>query len=99
MNDNFKYKRASIACGFKELGKDKSLYDIEQKINFKEIYLIPGYQASFDTYEKNCLLKVEIAHKALDQKSVLEKIANGLHNRLSKDQIEADLIGKQIITP
>jgi hypothetical protein len=62
--------------------------------------LIPGYQASFDEYDENkSLLRIEISHKALAQKTILhniEEIYNA--NGGSRDAVEANLIGKQIMT-
>ena len=88
--------RASVACEFKELGKDRSLYDMIHKIPFLNIDIIPGYSAAFDKYVDCYLLRVEVAHKAMDSKSILQLIEE--KHRSSRDEIEADLIGKQILT-
>ena len=92
--------RASVACGFKELGKDRSLYDMFHKIPFlnsyRNIEIIPGYSAAFDKYVDCYLLRVEVAHKAMDSKSIHQLIEE--KHCSSQDEIEADLIGKQILT-
>lgn len=87
-------------CGFHELGKDCSLYDFNNKIQFRNnILIIPGYHGVFANYEDSCLLRLRISHKAINSKTILSSFEEMMmRNNLDKATIEAEFIGKQLIT-
>ena len=61
--------------------------------------LIPGYHGVFLNHEDSCMLRVSIAHKAVNSQTILDWLKEMLmKNNFDKATIEAELNGKQLIT-
>lgn len=81
------------------MGRDRALYDFNAKTLLRDLFIIPGYHGTFAPYEHDCLLRIDISHKAISARTVLSHLQHLLEkNGFNRTLAEADLIGKQIIT-
>jgi len=91
--NNIVFRSASSTCGFYELGKDRALYDFGNKMDFRSnILIIPGYHGTFGQYEDNCLMRVDISHKAVNSKTVHNLLEEMLRMNHGRGKIESELL-------
>ncbi len=97
---NILIKSAIQKAGLSIVGAEKKfLYDFNNLYTIQgadEVRVVPGYRANFNVYQEKILLRVEMSHRLMGTRSVLDKLSH--MNRCTKAEIEAELAAKSVIT-